>query len=85
MPGSVHVGFVDKVAPGQVFLHSVFDWQCHSTMVLHTHIIIWGLNNRPVSGRSSETLSHPINMNSNNHHHLYSMFLRNIINVTHSS
>jgi hypothetical protein len=28
--------------------------------------IIWGMNNRPVGGCSSETQPHPINMNNNN-------------------
>jgi hypothetical protein len=28
--------------------------------------IIWGMNNMPVGGRSSETSSHPIDMNKNN-------------------
>jgi hypothetical protein len=28
-------------------------------------IIIWGMNNRPVGGCSSETQSHPIDMNNN--------------------
>jgi hypothetical protein len=50
--GSVHVGFVvDKVTLGQVF-----------TPVLWFSYIIWGMNNRPVGGRSSETQSHPINV-----------------------
>jgi hypothetical protein len=56
-----HVGFVmDKVALGQVFLRVLwFSRQYHSIIALHTHII-WGMNNVPVSGNSSETWSHPI-------------------------
>jgi hypothetical protein len=61
---SVHVVFVvwvDRVALGQFFLLSSLVFLCkhHSTMALHTHII-WAMNNRPVDGHSSETLSHPI-------------------------
>jgi hypothetical protein len=33
----------------------VFLCQCHSTMAVHTCVITWGMNNRPVGGRSSET------------------------------
>jgi hypothetical protein len=57
-PGSVHVGFVvDRVAMGQVFLAVLrfFPVSIIITPGLHTHII-WGKNNRPVGGRSSETL-----------------------------
>jgi hypothetical protein len=64
--GTVHVGFVDKLALGQVFLRVLLfppvsiipprlSIQSHNTR---------GMNNRPVSGRSSETLSHPIDMNN---------------------
>jgi rRNA maturation protein Nop10 len=31
----------------------------------------FGMNNSPVSGRSSETSSHPINMNNNNKYEKY--------------
>jgi hypothetical protein len=62
MPGfalaSVYVEFVaDKVALGQAFLSpSVFSCQYHSTVV---SVLIYhlGMNNRPVGGRSSETVS----------------------------
>jgi hypothetical protein len=56
-PGSVHVGFVAvKVALGQVFLE-VLHFPL-STSVHHGHpylYIIWGMNNGPVGGGSSET------------------------------
>jgi hypothetical protein len=44
---------------------SILPYQYHSTVALHTHII-WGVNNKPVGGRNSETLSHSIDMNNNN-------------------
>jgi hypothetical protein len=34
--------------------------------------IIWGMNNRPIRGCSSETKSHPINIS--NHHHVNSQY-----------
>jgi uncharacterized membrane protein len=40
----------------------IFLCQYHSIVALHTHII-WEINNKPVGGCSSETYSHPINMN----------------------
>jgi hypothetical protein len=58
VPRSFHVGFVvDKVALGQVFLlsPSVFPWQYHSIVALHTHIAPCGMDNRPIGGHSSET------------------------------
>jgi hypothetical protein len=62
---SVHVGFVvNKVTLEQVFVPSpsVFFCQYHSIATLHTHIIS-GMNDRPIGGSSSETKSHPIDMN----------------------
>jgi hypothetical protein len=44
---------------------SVFPCQYHSTVALQTHII-WGMNNRHFGGHSSETLSHPIDIDNNN-------------------
>jgi hypothetical protein len=41
---------------------SVFPCQHNSTLALYSHIT-WGMNNRPVGGRSSEIQSHPIDMN----------------------
>jgi hypothetical protein len=41
---------------------SVFSCQYQSTVARHAHVL-WGMNNRPVGGRSSETQSHPIDMN----------------------
>jgi hypothetical protein len=35
---------------------------CHSTAAAYS---FWGVNSRPVGGCSSETWSHPINMNMN--------------------
>jgi hypothetical protein len=37
-----------------------FPCECHSTVAFHTQ------NNRPFGGRSSETTSHPIDINMNN-------------------
>jgi hypothetical protein len=55
------VGFVvGIVALGQIFVSSsAFPCQYNSTVALHIHIgsVIWGVNNRPVGGRSSETQS----------------------------
>jgi hypothetical protein len=42
-----------------------FSSHYHSIWAVHTHIM-WGMNNRHVRGRSSETWSRPINMNNNN-------------------
>jgi hypothetical protein len=56
------MGFVvDKVALGWVFLRVLqFPCQYHSTVAVHIHIaIIWGMNNRPAGGRSSQQ-SHTI-------------------------
>jgi hypothetical protein len=52
---------------GKTFLqsYSVFPCRYHST-VAPKPCIIWGVNNKPAGGRSSETLSHLIYMNSNN-------------------
>jgi hypothetical protein len=68
-PGSVHVGFViDKVALRQVFLTQEFFSFPLSVSLYHGSLcsyIIWGMNNRPIGGHSSETQSHPIYMNNN--------------------
>jgi hypothetical protein len=42
---------------------SVFTCQYRSTVPLCTHIM-WGMDNRPVSDPSSETYSHPIDVNN---------------------
>jgi hypothetical protein len=56
---------VDKVALGQV----VFSSSAFPSISFHhgspCSYIIWGINNRPVHGCSSETSSHPAYMNSN--------------------
>jgi hypothetical protein len=44
--------------------YPVFPCQYFSTIFLHTHNT-WGLNNRLVGGRGSESYSHPIDMNNN--------------------
>jgi hypothetical protein len=67
-PGSVCVGFVvGKVVLGQVFLRVLLFYSVRIILpwlsILIYHL---GMNNRPVSGRSSETSSHFINMNVNN-------------------
>jgi hypothetical protein len=55
MSGSVIMGFVvDKVTLGQVSLQVQFSHQYHSTRAPYSYII-WGINKRPVGGRSSET------------------------------
>jgi hypothetical protein len=65
-PGSVHVGFVvDKAALGQGFLRVLrfplsLSFHCGSPC----SYITWGMNKRPVGGRSSETSSNPIDMNN---------------------
>jgi hypothetical protein len=71
VPGSVHVGFVvDRVALGQVLLRVFFLFSPVSIippgLILTLGISLRGTNNRPVGGRSSETLSHSIDMNNNN-------------------
>jgi hypothetical protein len=45
--------------------HRVFEKIQYCTMALYS-CIIWGMSNRPTGGHSSETLSHPINMNMSN-------------------
>jgi hypothetical protein len=42
--------------------YSVFPCQYHSTVSLHSYIT-WGMNNKPVGDRSSETHSHSIDTN----------------------
>jgi hypothetical protein len=65
MPLSVYVGFVlDRVALRHAFL-SVLQLSSVSCGSPFSHII-WGMNSRPVGGLNSETLSHPIDMNSSN-------------------
>jgi hypothetical protein len=59
------VGFVvDKVAARQPFSPSTLVFPCpyYSTVALHTGIYHLGMNNRPVSDRSSETQPHSIDM-----------------------
>jgi hypothetical protein len=52
-PGSVHVEFVvDKVALGQIFLLSISFCRCSPYWC-----VIWGMNNRPVSGRIQRHIS----------------------------
>jgi hypothetical protein len=69
---SVRMGFVvHRVTMGQVF---VLVLQLLSVSIIplevHTHISsVGGVNNRPVGDRSSQTQSHPINMNMNNKKH----------------
>jgi hypothetical protein len=64
---------VDRVALGQCFLRVVrFSPVTVISLWLSTLLYIrWGMNNRPVSGRSSETKSHPIDVNNNNKNRLY--------------
>jgi hypothetical protein len=66
-PESVCVGFVvGKVVLGQVFLRVLLFYSVRIILpwlsILIYHL---GMNNRPVSGRSSEISSHFINMNVN--------------------
>jgi hypothetical protein len=66
-PGSVRAGLmVNKVALAQVFLRvRWFPCTYHSTVPLHTHISSGGwTNSRHVCSRSSETQSHPIDINN---------------------
>jgi hypothetical protein len=58
--GSVLVGFVVEAALGQVFLR-VLRLSPVSAMVLHARYL--GLNISLTCGRSSDILSHPIDMN----------------------
>jgi hypothetical protein len=65
---SVHVGFVvDKVALGKVFFRVL---QLSPVNIIPPWLTMFiyhqGMNNRPVGGRSSETSSHPIDVNINN-------------------
>jgi hypothetical protein len=61
--GSAHVGFVmGKVTVGFFLQVLGFSSVCITPPALYSYII-WRMNNRPVGGSSSETLSHPIVMN----------------------
>jgi hypothetical protein len=67
-PRSVHVGFVlHKVALGQV---TILVLRVSLSMLFHRDspcsYITWGMNNKPVGGRCSETSPYPIDMNNNN-------------------
>jgi hypothetical protein len=56
-PGSIHVGFVAyDVALGQVFSFEFFSFlqSLSFDRVSPYTCIVWGMNNRPVGGRSSE-------------------------------
>jgi hypothetical protein len=47
-----------SIGTGLPPISSVFPCLYHSTMAFHTHIVItWGMNNRLIGGRSSETVS----------------------------
>jgi hypothetical protein len=63
---SVHVGsVVDKVALGQVFLRVLlFPLSVSFHRGCPYSYITWGMNNRDVSGRSSETFPQTIDMNA---------------------
>jgi hypothetical protein len=67
VPGSVHVGYVmDKVALTQFFFVWVLLFSLFHIILLWLSILIYihmGVNNRPLSGHSSET-SRSINMNN---------------------
>jgi hypothetical protein len=68
VPWSVHVGFmVDTVALGQVYLR-VLRFSPVNIIPPSLSVLVYrlGMNNRPIGGRSSETSSHPIDMNNNN-------------------
>jgi hypothetical protein len=59
-PGSIYVGsVVVKVALGQVFLRVLRDSPVNIIPPwFSTQYVIWGMRNRPVRGRSSETVSY---------------------------
>jgi hypothetical protein len=66
-PGSVHVVFVaDKVALVQVLYGFFFFCRYHSAVGLKARMSPGGMNNWPVGGGSSETLSRAIYMNNKN-------------------
>jgi hypothetical protein len=64
-----HVGFmVDKVALGQDFFSEFFGFLVSVSFHLSPcSYITWGMNSRPVGGRSSETSSHPNDINNWNY------------------
>jgi hypothetical protein len=47
---------------------SVFPLRCRFTVTINSYIT-WGMNNRPVGGRRSETSSRTIDMNNTTRHH----------------
>jgi hypothetical protein len=60
VPRSVNVGVcVGQSGTGTGFPQSLLVYLCQY------HSTIWGMNNMPVGGHSSETLSHPIYLNNN--------------------
>jgi hypothetical protein len=68
-PGPVYVEFMmDKVALGQVFCEFLWFFSCQyqSTVALHIHILSGRIEYVPIGVLSSETRSHPINMNNDN-------------------
>jgi hypothetical protein len=83
-PGLVHVGFVvAKVALGQGFVRFLRPFPCiinrHSLYSYHL-----GVNKRPVGGRSSETSSHPRDMNYiivTDEFHCWTQDLRNVLHT----
>jgi hypothetical protein len=93
--GSVHMGFVvGRVALGHVSFRVLkFSLSISFHRGSPYSDIIWRINNRPVGGRSSETQSHPTNINNKgnictwrfvsyfhfslNNEHIFKLFLRN--------
>jgi hypothetical protein len=63
---STHQICVGQSGTGTGFSPSSSGIPCHyhSTVAVHIHIT-WGMNNRLVGDRSSETQSHPIDVNNN--------------------
>jgi hypothetical protein len=55
---------------------SVFPCQYNSTVTLHTHFIVWGLNSRPVGAQSLKTVS-PHRHEQHEHEEGYNILCRN--------
>jgi hypothetical protein len=69
---------VDKMTQEQAFLR---DLRFPLPVSFQRGCPFWGINSKPVGGRSSETSSHPIDMNNDNNKYASSIVTDTIFEV----